>query len=142
MLLCRCALAVALAAVGVVATAMPSSSDDATVTWDQVRAALAAQGHVPSHPMHPGGSSTPPGVDEPVASGTMTVIVTIPDLSWAIDDPTASASIRRAACHQATGLDDETAAPLAACLAHVRGDENGRGPDDVRQTPSGPPPRH
>ncbi|HEY0118891.1 MAG TPA: hypothetical protein VGC04_08940 [Cellulomonas sp.] len=56
--------------------------------------------------------------------------VTIPDLSWALDDPEAPAGVRRAACHQATGLDDETAAPLAACLAYVRG-----GPPTMLSTP-------
>ncbi len=56
----------------------------------------------------------------PADGATVTVAVTIPDLSWALDDPTASPAARRAACHQATGLDDETRAPLAACLAYVR----------------------
>ena len=113
-------------------TASASASDDARVTWEQVRVALAAArgpakplrpspshpAPVPKPPSHPTPAPTP---TSPSGPGTMTIAVTIPDLSWALDDPTASPGVRRAACHQATGLDDETAAPLAACLAWVRG---------------------
>ena len=137
-------------------TASASASDDARVTWEQVRVALAAargpaspQHPAPSHPApthpsppshpppptpvppsppshhpHPTPTPTPEPTPEPTpgpGSGAVTVTVTIPDLSWALDDPTAPPGVRRAACHQATGLDDETAAPLAACLAWVRG---------------------
>ena len=91
-------------------TATASASDDEHVTWDQVRAGLVAAHRLPN-PHRP-----PPPTDGP---GAATVSVTIPDLSWAIDDPTAPAGVRRAACHQVTGQDDESAAPLATCLAHV-----------------------
>ena len=45
-----------------------------------------------------------------------TVSVTIPDLSRALTG-SAPAGVRRAACHQLTGLDDESLPALAACLA-------------------------
>jgi hypothetical protein len=94
-----------VACVLVPVTASASASDDAHVTWEEVRDALGAA----------------PRPTAPARTGTSTVTVTIPDLSWALDDRTASPALRRAACHQITGLDDETAAPLAACLAHVSG---------------------
>lgn len=122
------AATLAAACVLVPATASASASDDEHVTWEQVRAALVAA-HRPvsasSAPSEDGPHATPgpPSASAApsaasAASGT-TVSVTIPDLSWALDDATAPAGARRAACHQITGLDDETAAPLAACLAHV-----------------------
>lgn len=113
--------ALALVVVGV--TPLPATSDDETVTWQQVRAALAAAHGRPGTPASP--AAPPATAPEPPAgagSATVTVTVTIPDLSWAIDDAGADPGVRRAACHQVTRLDDETAAPLAACLAHVRDD--------------------
>jgi len=104
----RAAAALGLALVLVAASPAPATSQGEQVAWEQVRAALDA---VPSTPSA--------AHDEPAAAGPVTVSVTIPDLSWAIDDPTASPGVRRAACHQVTGLDDEKATPLAACLAHV-----------------------
>ena len=126
--------AAAVACVLVPATASASASDDVHVTWDQVRGALdaarrpgqpahpgpPARPAPPAHPAPPGHPAPTPTPTAPAAPGAVTITVTIPDLSWALDDPTASAGVRRAACHQVTGLDDETAAPLAACLAHVR----------------------
>lgn len=102
------AAAAGLATVVVVCTAAPSAGDDDEVTWEQVRAARAV-------------APTPPAVPPPASPATHTgsVALTIPDLSWALDDPTAPPAVRRAACHQATGTDDETSGPLAACLRHV-----------------------
>ncbi len=102
----------ALAVAVVVATAVPSAGDDDEVTWDQVRSAMAAA---------PGRHREPAPPPAGIVSVTVPIVVTIPDLSWALDDPTAPDGVRRAACHQATGPDDETAGPLAACLRHVRG---------------------
>ncbi len=114
----RLAAAVVVATCALVpVTASASASDDARVTWEQVRAALVAARRPPTP--QPAPPATAPA--DPAAAGSVaaTVPVTIPDLTWALDDPTASPGVRRAACHQVTGLDDETAAPLAACLAHL-----------------------
>ncbi len=91
-------------------TASASTSDDGRVTWEQARVALAASRALPAPRAGAGGG---------------TASVTIPDLAWALDDPSAPEGVRRAACHQVTGLDDETAALLAACLVHVRAEERG-----------------
>lgn len=98
----RSLVAVPLSLVLVATTVAPATSEDTSVSWEQVRAALTA-GRGKGHQPPPAGN----------------VSVTIPDLSWAIDDPSADPGVRRAACHQVTGLDDETAAPLAACLVYI-----------------------
>jgi len=53
-------------------------------------------------------------------AATGVVSVGIPDLSAALTDEGAPWYVRRAACHQATGLDDEAAPVLAACLRALR----------------------
>lgn len=104
----------------VAAIASPATSGDGHVTWEQVSEALAAARHEPPDPAR----GAPSQGRLPSAGGTsasIAITVTVPDLSWAIEDPTADPAVRRAACHQATGLDDEAATPLAACLAHIAG---------------------
>lgn len=105
----RVTAALLAASVLVPVTASASASDDELVTWQQAEPALAA-------------ARATPGASRDGATIGTTVAATVPDLSWAIDDATAPAGVRRAACHQVTRLDDETAALLAACLAHVRSD--------------------
>jgi hypothetical protein len=62
--------------------------------------------------------SAPRAVASPIDTGT--VSVTIPDLSAALTDEAAPWGLRRAACHQVTGLDDESDPVLAACLRSIR----------------------
>lgn len=99
-----CALALATAPV----LAAPASGQERAVTWEQVRTSLAAA--------RPQGS---PGRAEDSTGAGGGVTMSIPDLSAALDDVSAPAGTRRAACHQATGLDDESSPPLAACLTYV-----------------------
>ena len=65
-------------------------------------------------------SLPPTGPPTGSPAGTVTVSVSIPDLSAALTDESAPWNLRRAACHQATGLDDEADPVLAACLHSLR----------------------
>lgn len=107
----RVATALALVLVTTPVLAAPASGQERAVTWEQVRTSLAA-------PRHPGSPHGPAGTD-----GAVTV--SVPDLSAALDDSSAPAGLRRAACHQATGLDDESSPPLAACLTYVAAHHRG-----------------
>lgn len=104
----RAAAACALVLATTPVVAAPASGQERAVTWEQVRTSLAVARR----------AGTPErGATAEGASGT--VAMTVPDLSAALDDVSAAPATRRAACHQVTGLDDESSPPLAACLAHV-----------------------
>lgn len=98
----RAAVTVALTCAAVATLGAPASGDEPAITWEQVRAGLPA--------MPPAGTAV---------TRTGGATVSVPDLSAALDDRSAAPAVRRAACHQVTGLDDESAAPLRACLRYV-----------------------
>ena len=62
--------------------------------------------------------------DGATPAGSQTIEVTIPDLQAQVSEFGAAApyGLRRAACHQLTGMDDESVEPLATCIAAIPSD--------------------
>jgi len=87
--------------------AFPSTRDE-PLEWQEALREL---------PTHTGAQGRSPAATPAEIGGS--VSVAIPDMAGMIDDSTVPFFQRRAACHQITGLDDETAPLLAACLKHV-----------------------